>query len=308
MKRIVITIVLILPFFVNVFSQKKSKALKTQLDSVSYALGVNIAEGFTKQNVTSINRKKVTKGFNDFEKNKPKVSEEESMKVLQNFMMNHQMKAQDTLSPKAVYKKTLLDSVSYALGVNVSESFKKQGVEGLSGKLLGKGLLGFYKGLPILNAEKSLSILQSFMSEIQAAQVEKEKLAAAPRIEVGEAFLSGNAKRPEVITLPSGLQYEIIKEGKGEVPTESSMVSTHYHGSLIDGTVFDSSVDRGEPVQFGVTQVIPGWTEALQLMPVGSKWMLYIPYDLAYGERGTGAGIKPYSTLIFEVELLEIVK
>lgn len=308
MKRIVITIVLILPFFVNVFGQKKSKLLKTQLDSVSYALGINIAQGFAEQNVTRINTKKVAKGFNDFEKNKPKISKEESMKVLQNFMMNHQMKAQDTLGSMVAYKKSLLDSVSYALGVNVSESFKKQGVEGLSGKLLGKGLLGFYKGFPILNVEKSLSILQSFMVEVQAAQVEKEKLAAAPRIEAGEAFLSANAKRPEVITLPSGLQYEIIKEGKGEVPTESSMVSTHYHGTLIDGTVFDSSVDRGEPIQFGVTQVIPGWTEALQLMPVGSKWMLYIPYDLAYGERGTGADIKPYSTLIFEVELLEIVK
>ena len=125
-------------------------------------------------------------------------------------------------------------------------------------------------------------------------------------IQEGEDFLKNNAKNPSVTTLRSGLQYEIITAGNGPKPTLSDKVETHYHGTLLDGTVFDSSVDRGTPISFPVNGVIKGWTEALQLMPVGSKWKLYIPYYLAYGERGAGASIGPYSTLIFEVELISI--
>jgi FKBP-type peptidyl-prolyl cis-trans isomerase FklB len=119
--------------------------------------------------------------------------------------------------------------------------------------------------------------------------------------------MSENGSREGVVTLPSGLQYEILTEGKGAIPTDTDRVKVHYHGTLIDGTVFDSSVERGEPATFGVTQVIAGWTEALQLMPVGSKWKLYIPYDLAYGSSDRGS-IKPFSNLIFEVELIGIEK
>jgi FKBP-type peptidyl-prolyl cis-trans isomerase FklB len=125
-------------------------------------------------------------------------------------------------------------------------------------------------------------------------------------MEDGKKFLADNSKRENVITLPSGLQYEIIKAGEGPKPNLEDKVTTHYHGTLIDGTVFDSSVDRGEPASFPVNGVIKGWTEALQLMPVGSKWKLFVPYDLAYGERGTGPQIGPYTTLIFEVELISI--
>ena len=125
-------------------------------------------------------------------------------------------------------------------------------------------------------------------------------------IKEGKEFLAANAKRPEVKTLPSGLQYEVMKEGTGAIPTAQDKVSVHYHGTLIDGTKFDSSVERGEPAEFGVTQVIPGWVEALQLMKTGSKWKLFIPSNLAYGERAAGAVIKPFSTLVFEVELLDI--
>ncbi len=124
----------------------------------------------------------------------------------------------------------------------------------------------------------------------------------------GEDFLKENAKRPEVTTTASGLQYEVVKEGTGTKPTISDMVKVHYHGTLIDGTVFDSSVKRGIPAEFGVNQVIKGWVEALQLMPVGSKYKLYIPSELAYGQQGAGAMIKPNSALIFEVELLDIIK
>ena len=125
-------------------------------------------------------------------------------------------------------------------------------------------------------------------------------------IAAGDKFLAENAKREGVVTLPSGLQYEIIKEGRGPVPTEANTVKVNYKGTLINGTVFDSSYDRKEPTTFGVTQVIPGWTEALKLMPVGSKWKVYIPYNLAYGGQDRGT-IPPFSNLIFEVELLEIV-
>ena len=127
-------------------------------------------------------------------------------------------------------------------------------------------------------------------------------------ISEGRAFLEANGKRTEVSTLKSGLQYEILKEGNGSQPKASDKVKVHYHGTLIDGTVFDSSVRRGEPATFGVTQVIAGWVEALQLMPVGSKWKLYIPSNLAYGAQGAGQHIGPHTTLIFEVELIDIVK
>lgn len=147
------------------------------------------------------------------------------------------------------------------------------------------------------------------MQEIQRkemqAQEEEMKKDYGPQIEAGDKFLAENKAKDGVVTLPSGLQYKVIKEGNGEKPLASSVVNVHYHGTLIDGTVFDSSVERGTPATFGVGQVIPGWTEVLQLMPVGSKWTVYIPYDLGYGSRNAGS-IPPFSTLIFDVELLSI--
>ena len=137
--------------------------------------------------------------------------------------------------------------------------------------------------------------------------MEKYKLKKSAKAnEAGKTYLAENAKKEGVTTTESGLQYEVINSGKGAKPAPSDQVTVHYHGTLLDGTVFDSSVDRGEPASFPVGGVIKGWTEALQLMSVGSKWKLYVPYDLAYGERGAGAQIGPYSTLIFEVELISI--
>lgn len=155
------------------------------------------------------------------------------------------------------------------------------------------------------------ALVQKKIEDAQAAEQAKQdealRVQYADSIAAGEAFMAENAKREGVVTLPSGLQYEIIREGHGPIPAETDRVKVHYHGTLINGTVFDSSVNRGEPSVFGVTQVIPGWTEALKLMPVGSKWKLFVPYDLAYGaaDRGT---IKPFSNLIFEVELIGIEK
>ncbi|MDA7787487.1 FKBP-type peptidyl-prolyl cis-trans isomerase [bacterium] len=195
---------------------------------------------------------------------------------------------------------TELDSVSYSLGVNIGENIKKQ-FENIN-------LDNFEAGIKdVLEKE-----LEAKISDNQAQAIinsyfsKKQKKESESMIEDGANYLQENAKREGVTTLPSGLQYEVINNGTGPIPTIEDNVTTHYHGTLIDGTVFDSSVDRGEPASFPVGGVIKGWTEALQLMSVGSKWKLYVPYDLAYGERGAGAQIGPYSTLIFEVELISI--
>jgi FKBP-type peptidyl-prolyl cis-trans isomerase FklB len=195
---------------------------------------------------------------------------------------------------------TELDSVSYSLGVNIGENIKTQ-FEDINLDNFEVGI----KDVLEKDVEAKISdnqaqaIIQSYFSKKQQRQSESV-------IEEGINFLRENGKREGVTTLASGLQYEVINDGTGPKPTIEDNVTTHYHGTLIDGTVFDSSVDRGEPASFPVGGVIKGWTEALQLMAVGSKWKLYVPYDLAYGERGAGPQIGPYSTLIFDVELISI--
>lgn len=199
------------------------------------------------------------------------------------------------------------DSVSYALGVLIGENNKQQmkdapGVDQLNKDIIIAAFQKAFKGDSVqIKADNANGIIQAYFTEISKAEADKN-------IKAGEEFLAANGSKAGVVTLPSGLQYEIITTGTGPKPTAADQVKCHYHGTTIDGKVFDSSVDRGEPAVFPVGNVIPGWTEALQLMPVGSKWKLFIPAALAYGERGAGADIKPNSTLIFEVELLEIVK
>lgn len=191
-----------------------------------------------------------------------------------------------------------MDSVSYSFGVLIAQNLKSQGIEGLDAQSLAAGLNDALSN-PNVDPAKANKIVQQYMQEMEAKKF-------GGNIEEGNKFLEANAKRPGVVTLPSGLQYEIMKAGNGPVPKSTDRVKVHYTGTLINGQVFDSSVQRGEPAVFGVTQVIQGWVEALQLMPVGSKWKLAIPYSLAYGERGAGRDIGPFSTLIFEVELLGI--
>jgi len=195
-----------------------------------------------------------------------------------------------------------IDSVSYSLGLNVAKSIKMQGLEEINSEALIKAF------------NDVLSDKEQLLSDMDAGQClnayfQKAQLAkSSASKEAGEAFLAQNKTRDGVVTTESGLQYEVITEGTGEKPGLEDEVTAHYHGTLIDGTVFDSSVNRGEPVPFQVNRVIPGWTEALQLMPVGSKWKLYIPSELAYGENGAGNVIGPNETLIFEVELISINK
>ncbi|WP_428656967.1 FKBP-type peptidyl-prolyl cis-trans isomerase [Runella sp.] len=204
---------------------------------------------------------------------------------------------------------TELDSVAYSIGMNIAQNLKGQGLDKINVNLLAKGIQDVLKGgKGDLDDNQAQMILGNYFNRLQSQrQSEEAKKFEGNKLE-GEKFLEENKKKTGVVTLPSGLQYEVLKAGEGPKPTINNTVKTHYHGTLIDGTIFDSSVKRGQPAEFPVGGVIQGWVEALQLMPVGSKWKLYVPYNLAYGERAAGQEIKPYSTLIFEVELLEIVK
>ena len=193
---------------------------------------------------------------------------------------------------------TEMEKVSYSLGVNIASSLKQQGWE-LDAKSLSDAFVDVFNGNKLLIDEKEASsILQNYQQKIANKTLEKNST-------LGKEFLEKNAKKDGVITTSSGLQYKILKEGEGESPKETEKVEVHYHGTLIDGTVFDSSVDRGESITFPVNGVIPGWVEALQLMKTGAKFKLFIPSELAYGNRGQGK-IGPNSTLIFEVELISI--
>ncbi len=196
---------------------------------------------------------------------------------------------------------TQIDSVSYSLGISVANNLKNSGFESIETDAMASAFNDVFSDKEVRITEDEANLLiQDYFLELS----EKKSQEATAE---GSSFLIENAKKEGVITTSSGLQYEIITNGTGATPSESDKVTVHYHGTLLDGTVFDSSVDRGQPATFPVNGVIPGWVEALQLMNVGSKYKLYIPSDLAYGERGAGGAIGPNATLIFEVELLSII-
>lgn len=206
-----------------------------------------------------------------------------------------------TVPAKIVTTLTSTDSLSYSIGVQVAEYYKTQGVEKINGEYVKKAFNDVFsnKTLTISEEEANMNIqqkLQEFMTK---------KVSAVK--EAGIHFLEENKKRAVVVTLPSGLQYEIVTKGTGPIPKATDTVTAHYTGSLIDGNEFDNSYKRGQPITIPVTGVIRGWVEALQLMPVGSKWKLFVPSDLAYGDRGAGGAIPGGSALIFEIELLSIV-
>jgi len=194
-----------------------------------------------------------------------------------------------------------MDKTSYALGLSIGNNFLASGIENLNFEKFIKGVEDvLLDKTPEITYEEAKRIINDYFTELQSVQKKLNKKA-------GEEFLRINKNKAGVISLPSGLQYEILKKGNGEKPKATDRVKCHYHGTLINGTVFDSSVMRGEPAIFGVSQVIQGWVEALQLMEKGSKWRLFIPSELAYGSSGAGEMIGPDSTLIFDVELLNIV-
>ncbi len=193
-----------------------------------------------------------------------------------------------------------MDQFSYSLGVVLAQNLTNQGINDFNPSDLAEGLKDVVKNNSLkIDAKEADQIIQNYLRK--NASIQHEAV-----IKAGQKFLADNAKRSDVVVLESGLQYEVLREGIGSNPKPTDKVTTHYHGTLIDGTIFDSSVDRGEPATFPVNGVIAGWVEALQLMKPGSKFRLYVPYNLAYGEQGAGQLIKPFSTLIFEVELLKI--
>jgi FKBP-type peptidyl-prolyl cis-trans isomerase FklB len=193
---------------------------------------------------------------------------------------------------------------SYGVGLQLGDQLRANPFEGMDIEIVCAGLKDAF-------ADRPSVVSQGHMEDAFAiirAKIEKDEAEKASKLSVeGEAFLAENAKKDGIQVTESGLQYEIITAGEGDKPSLTSTVKTHYHGTLISGDVFDSSVQRNQPAEFPVNGVIAGWTEALQMMPVGSKWRLFVPYQLAYGERGAGGAIGPYAALIFEVELLEIV-
>ena len=193
-----------------------------------------------------------------------------------------------------------MKNLSYSLGMSMATQLMQTGLENLDVDAFVKSFTEVMKNEDTtMSLEEASKHIQAYFNAKQNEMLEINK-------QKGEEFLSENKEKENIVTLPSGLQYEVLTKGEGAVPTASDTVRCHYHGTLIDGTVFDSSVQRGEPAVFGVTQVIKGWVEALQLMPIGSKWKLFVPSDMAYGEQGAGNDIQPNSTLVFEVELLGI--
>lgn len=192
-----------------------------------------------------------------------------------------------------------MDSISYSLGVLFAQNLKSQGMTEVDAASLSQGFQDALAGQETIDPQRANGMVQQHFQKLSASK------GAAAR-EKGEQFLAENAKRDAVKVTESGLQYEVLKPGSGASPSATQTVKVHYHGTLIDGTVFDSSVDRGETIEFPLNRVIAGWTEGLQLMQEGAKYRFFIPYNLAYGERGSGAKIPPYSALIFDVELFEV--
>ena len=196
------------------------------------------------------------------------------------------------------------EKASYGIGLQMGEQLKSNPFEGLNLNSVFEGMKDAYAGSAFqVEIPEIQAAFEKINEEIQARREEEAKVLSAE----GIAFLEENAKRPEITVTESGLQYEVLATGEGKKPTAESTVRVDYHGTLINGTVFDSSYERGQPAEFPVGGVIKGWTEALQMMPVGTKWRIYVPHELAYGERGAGAAIAPFSTLVFDVELHEIL-
>ena len=202
-----------------------------------------------------------------------------------------------------------LDRISYALGLSMGNNFKSSGIDKLDVQDFADGVAAVFSGeKPKMTYDEAKAEIQKYFTAMEERQREAAAAMAKVNAEAGEKFLKENGGRENVVTTASGLQYEVIKEGTGAQPQAGDDVTVHYTGKLIDGTVFDSSVERGAPATFGVTQVIPGWVEALQMMKEGAQWRLYIPSALAYGPNGAGGIIGPNATLTFDVELIKVNK
>ncbi len=337
MKKIFLSVLLLASISTSAVYAKKTKkeevkqvnpvSIQTANDSILYAYGASLAEQGLRQYLVQqkvlADTADINIEYNNLIANAATAQEK--------IKLNNNLKAKlDSISTSNAQNTNMFlkgiserlggsdQNIAYSKGLEIGDQLNKMSGE-FSKQVLGNtessnmntdiillGLTNALKNQPLLIPNSSEIIQSKVLASQEKAQVEK-KAASAGIIAKGQEFMTENATKAGVVTLPSGLQYKIITKGTGAIPTAQDQVKVHYHGTLTDGTVFDSSVDRGEPITLGVSQVIPGWTEALQLMPVGSKWMLYIPYNLAYGDRD-GGPIPAYSNLIFQVELLDIVK
>jgi FKBP-type peptidyl-prolyl cis-trans isomerase FklB len=238
-------------------------------------------------------------GFNGLAQKKKDLIKEVANLKAQKTEMQAKLKAFE--KAKEVNLNDSLQNFSYAFGVSIGNNLKTIGFDSIAYNTFAVAIEDAIKGNEKITISDAQRIIKTTVQKAQELEAKKKS-------EEGNKFLAKNGERPEVITTASGLQYEVLSKGEGDIPVASDRIKIHYKGMLIDGTIFDSSVERGEPAVFGVTQVIKGWQEALQLMPVGSKWMVFIPQDIAYGPNGRGAAIPPYSALMFEMELLAIEK
>lgn len=322
MKRAIATLLIAFAGAATSFAQDGTEIvnLNNYTDSVSYLMGMEIAHNLQKEGVR-LNVAILSAGVEDvINRVEARLTPTQRMNVLVGLQDRAQELEQkgegEAASEKNAEKlygkvssnpptkiKTVNDSVSYCVGFNIGDEIRQQHL-GLNTYILIHALKATALNKPSQLTENDILMLRMrLQNEATAEQMEMNEVK-----QQGETFLAENAARPGVVTLPSGLQYEVLQEGTGEKPTVNDEVTVHYRGTLIDGTVFDSSIERGEPVTFPLNKVIKGWIEGLQLMSVGSKWKLYIPSDLAYGPRGAGARIPPNSALVFEVELLSITR
>jgi FKBP-type peptidyl-prolyl cis-trans isomerase FklB len=278
--------------------------LKTLMDSASYSIGLSIASFCKQQGITKPNTGLCAKSITDVMDNKPTLITDAVSNEIINKLLTEGKSAPKPATKPVISKsllKTANDSASYAIGLNHASFFKQQGITNLNTALINKAISDVLGNKPLLiNDRMANMVMNKLIIQIQENKVK-------PAIDAGKAFLENNKKRPEVKTTSSGLQYEVIREGTGIKPTAADTFVCHYRGTLINGTKFDASYDRNQPLELPVTSVIKGWTEGLQLMPVGSKYIFYIPYELAYGPFDNNS-IPGGSVLIFEVELLNVKK
>lgn len=337
MKKIFLSALLLASISTSVVYAKKNKkdatpqanpvSIQTANDSILYAYGVSLAEQGLEQYLMQLkviaDTTEVSSEYNNLiagatdPKEKTRLGNELKAK-LDSINISNTQNIEMLLKGISERLQPSDQNFAYSKGLEVGDQLNRMTVE-FSKQVLGNdesaelnkeaillGLTNAIKKQPLL-IPNSNEMVQARINALQEKEQEAKKAASAEIIAKGDKFMAENATKKGVVTLPSGLQYKVITQGTGAIPTAGDRVKVNYHGTLIDGKVFDSSVDRGEPITFGVTQVIPGWTEALQMMPVGSKWILYVPYNLAYGDRD-GGPIPAYSNLIFEVELLDIEK
>lgn len=300
--------------------------LKNLADSAGYALGVDVASSLKSRKMTAINQVLINRAFEERLAGKPSLIDENECFLVLNDYSNQMMNAPDTVAavekpvagsskklskkagsksspvPDSIILRNLADSAGYALGINMANSLLMQDMTGLNRSYTRIAIASVFAGdSSMLRPEHCYGILRNY-----ANQMAREKAAAV--IKAGEDFLAENARRPEVKTTASGLQYEILREAEGPKPMVSDIFVAHYSGKLLDGTEFDNSYNRGQPLEMGVSQVVRGWVEGLQLMSKGSKYKFYIPYQLGYGLAGSPPAIPGGSVLIFELELLDIKK